>query len=103
VTLVDAGRAQPYQLRGDRLARQLLAGLYLPDPRQFDVTQSPRPKDQIGAQILGCYYGEAKRAKFIQFRPDGTVFLSLGGSPALYAVDGTSVVIALHSPDQRRE
>jgi hypothetical protein len=63
----------------------------LPDvlrPIQSIAPQNPQ------SQILGRFYSEQKSGEFIEFRADGTVFISLGGSPASYAVDGSTVVIS---------
>src|SRR2546423_723331 len=63
-----------------------------PQSAQYPTLTKPSPP-QI--QIQGRrYYSETRRGEFLEFRGDGTVFISLGGSPADFAIDGPNVIIS---------
>ena len=49
---------------------------------------------EIYQTIVGRYYSDTDAAQFLEFRADGTVFISAGGGAASYAVDGATVVIS---------
>jgi len=80
------------------VAASAVAGrLLLPDPNTWGVTPlavaTSAPCDTTDQTVVGRYYSDDRR-NFLEFRPDGTVFMSVGGGSASYAVDGQTVVIS---------
>jgi hypothetical protein len=75
---------------------------FLPDTRvMFGVASSSAPGPNATpiatpyrAKVEGRYYSDAGRSQFLEFRSDGTVFMSIGGGISTFAVDGKFVVIS---------
>jgi len=63
--------------------------VFLPDIHGLDVlgisASSPATErgPQIYQTIVGRYYSDTDAAQFLEFRADGTVFMSAGGGAAL--------------------
>jgi hypothetical protein len=82
-------------------AASAVAGrVFLPDIHVLGVigfsnpTRAPDASQEVYQSIVGRYYSDADAAQFLDFRVDGTVFISAGGGTASYAVDGATVVIS---------
>ena len=79
------------------VAAAVAGRLLLPDlstwGSAFLPIATPTPCETTYETIVGRYYRDDRR-QFLEFRPDGTVFMSVGGGTASYAVDRTSVVVS---------
>ena len=79
------------------LVSALAGRLFLPNLGWLVPAERTRAAAPVGCPsmtVVGRYYSNEQPAQFLDFRSDGTVFISVGGGTATYAVDRGEVVIS---------